>query len=148
MKKTHYSYEDFRFDIDELFTSFEDEKFEAIVAVARGGLTLGHFLASRLGIRRFYSIGSLSYDKEKKLQSLELGELPELGSFHKILLVDDIVDSGDTMIAITQAIQEKYQNLEVKTATLFYKKTASFTPDYKVREAHEWIEFFWEEDLG
>ena len=146
MKKTYYGYEDFCFDIDELFASFEDEKFEAIVAIARGGLTLGHFLAIRLGIREVYAMSAISYDDGAKLGELKLGVVPSLAGYRKILLVDDIVDSGDTMIAITKKLQGEYPNLQVKTASIFFKKTALFVPDYHVREAHEWIDFFWEGD--
>jgi xanthine phosphoribosyltransferase len=36
---------------------------------------------------------------------------------------------------------------EFKLASLFYKKTALVQPDFTVKEAPHWIDFFWEADL-
>ena len=65
----------------------------------------------------------------------------------KVLIIDDIVDSGETMEEILKILKEKFPYVEFRLATLFYKKTAVLQPDYSVREATQWINFFWEEDL-
>jgi len=44
-------------------------------------------------------------------------------------------------------LEEKYSHCEFKIATIYYKKTALIQPDFTVREAKKWIEFFWEIDL-
>ena len=59
----------------------------------------------------------------------------------------EILDSGETMREILKVLSEKFPNVEFKLATLFYKKTAVLRPDYSVREANEWIDFFWEIDV-
>ena len=51
------------------------------------------------------------------------------------------------MQEILRILKEKFPNVEFKLATLFYKKTAVLQPDYTVREATQWIDFFWEADL-
>jgi len=45
----------------------------------------------------------------------------------KVLIIDDIVDSGKTMIEVFKILNEKFPNTEFKLATLFYKKTALIT---------------------
>jgi hypoxanthine phosphoribosyltransferase len=51
------------------------------------------------------------------------------------LVVDDICDSGETLSNIVAGY----------TATLHYKKTASFTPDFYSKEVgDEWIVYPWE----
>ena len=51
------------------------------------------------------------------------------------LVVDDICDSGETLKNIVAGY----------TATLHYKKTASFTPDFYSKEVgDEWIVYPWE----
>ena len=51
------------------------------------------------------------------------------------LVVDDICDSGETLKNIVAGY----------TATLHYKKTASFTPDFYSKEVgEEWIVYPWE----
>ena len=65
----------------------------------------------------------------------------------RVLILDDIVDSGETMEEILKILNEKFPTVEFKLATLFYKKTAVLQPDYSVKEATQWIDFFWETDV-
>ncbi len=37
--------------------------------------------------------------------------------------------------------------LNLNLQHFFYKKTAVLQPDFAVREANEWIDFFWEVDV-
>jgi xanthine phosphoribosyltransferase len=62
-------------------------------------------------------------------------------------LVDDIVDSGESMVEILRILREKYPHCEFKIATIFYKPTALIQPNFSVKEAKAWIEFFWEVDV-
>ncbi|MBT6107952.1 MAG: phosphoribosyltransferase, partial [Campylobacteraceae bacterium] len=41
----------------------------------------------------------------------------------------------------------KYPSCEFKVATLFTKQTALMQPNYSIKEATQWIEFFWEIDI-
>lgn len=51
------------------------------------------------------------------------------------------------MREILKVLKEKFPKVEFKLATLFYKNTALIKPDFSVREANEWIDFFWEVDV-
>ncbi|MDD3463780.1 MAG: phosphoribosyltransferase family protein, partial [Sulfurospirillaceae bacterium] len=57
---------------------------------------------------------------------------------------DDIIDSGETMIEIKRVLTHLYPDIEIKVASVFYKEKALVRPDFSVREANEWIEFFWD----
>ncbi|MEA1917649.1 MAG: phosphoribosyltransferase family protein, partial [Campylobacterota bacterium] len=59
---------------------------------------------------------------------------------------DDIVDSGDTLKKVIEHLNEKHLHVELMSASIFYKKSALVEPDFKVKEAKEWIDFFWESD--
>ncbi len=61
----------------------------------------------------------------------------------KILIIDDIYDSGRTMQAVLGYLGKE----DVTTATLFWKETASQKPDYfaNVAKKEEWIIFPWEQ---
>ncbi|MBI3873540.1 MAG: phosphoribosyltransferase [Arcobacter sp.] len=146
MQKQYYGYNEFKFDVDELCVNFENETFEAIVGIARGGLTLTHFLATKLNLRDVFTINSISYDDMTKNSDTKIFNIPDLYKYKKILLVDDIVDSGETISNILEVFKDKFPNLECKVACLFYKKTAVIQPDFMVKEATAWIEFFWEVD--
>jgi xanthine phosphoribosyltransferase len=74
--------------------------------------------------------------------------IPELKEAQNVLIVDDIVDSGDTLIEVLRVLHESYPAVNFKTASLFYKKSAKIVPNWYVQEADRWIEFFWTVDLN
>ncbi|EPN6900846.1 phosphoribosyltransferase, partial [Campylobacter jejuni] len=72
---------------------------------------------------------------------------PDLSKHKKILLIDDIVDSGESLVEIKKVLLEKFPHIELKIATIFYKKTALLEPDFKAKEATEWVDFYWDINL-
>lgn len=147
MDKTYYSYDECINDCKVLIPQIKLYNPDAIVSIARGGLTLGHLLAEGLNKREVFSINSIHYQDDKKLDTFEIFNIPDISKFKKIILVDDIVDSGETMVEVIKVLSQKYPKCEFKIATIFYKLDAIIEPHFKVREAKEWIEFFWEVDL-
>jgi xanthine phosphoribosyltransferase len=141
-----YSYENFTNELDIFIGSFDSFEPDIILAIARGGVTLGHFISVKMGIRELYTLNSIHYDDKEKLDYISLTNIPNLGTKKRVLIVDDIIDSGDSMSEISKVLQKKYPENEYKIATLFYKKDASIQPDFALHEAKEWIEFFWEVD--
>ena len=147
MKKLYYGYDLFINDTQILVDKSRDFKPEILLAVARGGLTLSHLMAQAFNIRDLYTLNSIHYDGEKKLDSFDVFNIPDLSRANRVLIIDDIVDSGETMKEILFILKEKFPNIEFKIATLFYKNTALIKPDFSIREANEWIDFFWEVDV-
>ena len=143
----NYSFNEFIEDINFLSKKISSFSPDCIVAIARGGLTIGHFLAEKMDIREIYTINAISYEKDKKLKEIKIFNIPDLKNKKKVLLVDDISDSGDTLEKIINKLKKIYPSLEIKTATIFYKKTSKVIPDFKVKEAKEWINFFWENQI-
>lgn len=140
----HYSYSQFDDDVESLINDIKSFQPDIILAVARGGVTLGHFIAERMGIRALYTLNSIHYDDQEKLETIEVFNIPALGAGNNVLVVDDIIDSGETMVEILGILKEKFPQNHFKTATLFSKKTALIQPDFTCHEAKEWIAFFWE----
>ncbi|MEA3354839.1 MAG: phosphoribosyltransferase family protein [Campylobacterota bacterium] len=147
MIKTYYSYEECQKDCKVLLKQLKQYNPDAIIAVARGGLTLTHLLSYGLGIREVYSLNSVHYDDEKKLDTIEISNIPELSRFKKVVVIDDIVDSGDTIKTVISELKSRFINTDFKSAVIFYKPDAIVQPDFKVKEAQNWIDFFWEVDL-
>lgn len=141
----YYSYDEFAVDVKQMAKQIRDEfKPEAILAIARGGLTLGHSLAVALENRNLFSLNSIHYEGDKKLDTIDVFNVPDLSKFKKVLLVDDIIDSGESMVEIKRELLKRYPHLELKIATIFYKQKALLLPEYRVKEATEWVEFFWD----
>ena len=142
--KTYYNFEEFREDIKLLSKQIKEYNPDCLVPIARGGLTIGHFLAESLEIRDVVVINTKSYDKDKKLDKVEVFNIPNLSGFKKIVIVDDISDSGDTLEEVIKVIKTIYPDIEIKIATIFYKPTSKVIPDFKLKVAKDWIIFFWE----
>lgn len=134
-------------DTQELVNNCRIFEPEILLAVARGGLTLSHLMAQALNIRDLYTLNSIHYEGEKKLDTFNIFNIPDLSWANRVLIIDDIIDSGETMKEILSILKEKFPNIEFKIASLFYKTTALIKPDFSVREANEWIDFFWEVDV-
>ena len=140
-----YSYDEFAVDAKKMAKQIKDEfNPEVILAVARGGLTLGHSLAVALNNRNLFTLNSIHYEDTNKLDTINIFNVPDLSKYTKILLVDDIIDSGESMVEIKRELLKRYPNLDIKIATVFYKEKALLLPEFKVKEAHDWIEFFWD----
>jgi len=145
--KRYYSYENFRNDTCKLISEVKNFEAEAIVAVARGGLSLSHCMAEGLNIRDVQSIRTELYDKECKREKLSLFGECSLGHVKRVLVVDDIADSGETLSFIMEYLKKNFAEIEFKSSALFYKRTSIYEPDFWINEADAWIEFFWEKDF-
>ncbi len=143
----YYGYDDFKNDTNILLKKISDFKPEAVVGIARGGLTLSHAIAEGLDIRDVQTIKTEHYDKTKKLDTLTLSGKCNFKHQRKVLVVDDISDSGDTLKAVMEYFTSEFKDIEFRTCTLFYKKTSIYEPTYWVNDADEWIDFFWESDF-
>ena len=97
-----------------------------IYGIPRGGLIPAVLLSHKLGIPVTQNLKSYS------------------------LIVDDMVDSGETMkIALTEA-KLSSSNKKVYTAVLFKRDTSTFTPDFHGRELSEpsWVVYPWENKMN
>jgi xanthine phosphoribosyltransferase len=140
----NYNYNELENDITTLSKKVQDFKADAILAIARGGLIPAQLLAYRLDIRVLQSVQIQSYDKQTQRDTLTMLDTTELTHASRILIVDDIIDSGDTMTYLLLHVRKKYPHIKFKIASLYYKTTASIQPDFTCKEATEWINFFWE----
>lgn len=116
------------------------EKFDLIVAIARGGLTISHMLSDflRLPITSF-TITSYHDLKQHStpIVTFRLGD--ELRG-KRLLLVDDVSDTGKTFTRGVEYLREVGAE-NVRTVALFVKPHTEFTPDYHGREVSEWVVF-------
>lgn len=148
MNKRYYPYEEFKEDVKLLANQLQNLDVDALIGIARGGLTLTHALASALELRSVYSINSIGYEGTQKLDDIKVFNIPELSNYKSVILVDDIVDSGETIEKVLESLKEHYPNLKIQTLSIFYKDSATHNPDFKLHHADEWIEFFWELDYN
>jgi len=146
MEKIYYAYGEFREDLKAL-TQKIDQTFDVLIPISRGGLSMGQMLGEFYDIREVYAINTIGYDDTKKLDEVRVFNVPTLQNNQSVLIVDDIVDSGDTLVEVLKVLKEHYPQTTFKTASIFYKPTAVIEPTWWVKEPKGWIEFFWSEDL-
>jgi xanthine phosphoribosyltransferase len=145
--KQYYSYDDFKRDTRLLIKDVKGIAPDAIVGIARGGLTLSHAVAEGLKIREVQTMRTELYDVSCKREQIELFGSCNFKNSKKVLVLDDIADSGETLHSIMNYLESEFQDIEFISATLFYKKSSCYEPHFWVREAENWIEFFWEKDF-
>jgi hypothetical protein len=64
--------------------------------------------------------------------------LAERTTGRKVLLVDDVCDTGDTFELASKHLDERLKPEQIRTAVLHFKKTSSFTPDYYAGRIVKW----------
>jgi len=64
-------------------------------------------------------------------------------SSRRVLVVDDVADSGESLIIIKKYLESKRPS-DLKVSTLFTKPWSKMIPDYYVAKTDAWIIFPWE----
>ena len=111
--------------------------FDQIICIARGGMRVGDVL-SRIFDTPLAILSTHSYTAEG---GTIRGELviaehmtmtkPRLGD--RVLLVDDMVDSGHTLAKVVATLPVRYPNIaSLKSAVLWWKACSVFRPDFHV----------------
>lgn len=118
---------------------------EIIVAVARGGLVPAGALSYSMGVKLSDAINVEFYtDVHETLPDPVLLEPlldTESISGKRLLVVDDVADSGRTL-ALVLKLLEGY-GCEVRSAVVYAKSASEVEPDYVWRRTDEWIVFPW-----
>ena len=131
----------------ELAQTIADDGYEPeiIIAVARGGLVAAGALSYALGVKLSDAINVEFYtDVHTTLPDpILLEPLLDVASIsgRKLLVVDDVADSGRTMKLVLEILRE--QGAEVRSAVLYEKSVSVVKPDYTWRHTDEWIVFPW-----
>jgi hypoxanthine phosphoribosyltransferase len=116
---------------------------DEVVAISRGGLTLGHLMTDLLTVPistfTIQSYTNLQVQGEVKITK------PLTTPIHDkhILLVDDVSDSGKTILRAMEYLTAQ-QPKKVTTLTMFYKPHSVYKPDYFAKTTSAWIMFPYE----
>jgi hypothetical protein len=117
-------------------------KPQAVVGVAHGGVFVGGALSSALGCEFFpVRISRRSRDKGAAKPKLS-GEMPPELKGKRVLIVDDVVSSGDTLELAT-ALALKVGAREVKTAALV-ARPGGFAPGFCALPTDALVVFPWD----
>ena len=117
---------------------------DIIVALARGGYVPARLLCDFLDVENLVSIQSQHWTEAAKKEEraiIKYSYKIDL-SGHRVLVVDDICDTGESLILAKNYILENWKPAELKIATLqWISPVAKIKPDYYTIEVKDWTWF-------
>ena len=147
-KHLYVSYDEYHNLIEKLAIKIHqsDWEFDTILCLARGGLRPGDIL-SRIFDKPLAIMSTSSYRADSgttqgKLDIARFITTPKGEIAGKVLLVDDLADSGKTLNAVIEQLRGNYKPItELRSAVIWTKGVSKFNPDYSVEElpTNPWI---------
>jgi hypoxanthine phosphoribosyltransferase len=131
----------------ELAQAIADDGFEPdlIVSIARGGLFLAGALGYALAVKNLHVINVEFYDGVGTTLDMPvmLPPVPSAVDFSakKVLIADDVADSGKTIALVHAFIADHVA--ELRCAVIYEKPRSLMKCDYVWRRTDRWINFPW-----
>jgi len=148
MNDLHVSWDAYHRLIERLALQVHDSgwSFDAIVCLARGGLRVGDVL-SRVFDKPLGVLFTSSYREEAGTRQSTLQIAEHLSSAAPLpgprwLLVDDLVDSGATLVEVIPVLKARQPHVqEIRSAVIWRKGASVVAPDYFVESlpTNPWI---------
>ena len=120
----------------------------AILGISRGGLIPAAILSYMLDVRLIQAVRVQHYDdQDNRLESgPQFIEGPQpFASFNietqRLLVVDDIIDTGETLKLVLEAVQPHAD--EIKVAALYVRSNQKHSADWYWKVEDEWVVFPW-----
>ena len=147
-KHLYVSYDEYHNLIERLAVKIHQSgwEFDNILCLARGGMRPGDLL-SRIFDKPLAIMSTSSYRAgagtvQGHLDVARYITTPKGEIAGRVLLVDDLADTGHTLNAVIDTLKDNYQPItELRSAVICTKGVSSFKPDYSVEflESNPWI---------
>ncbi len=140
MSDLYISWEEYHAKIEQLAAQIyrSQWEFDQILCLARGGLRIGDILSrifeKPLAILSTSSYGGRDFQERGSLKIAHSITMTTDTLSKRILLVDDLVDSGVTLLQILEWLQQhqEFDITEVRSAVLWVKSCSVAKPDYYI----------------
>jgi hypoxanthine phosphoribosyltransferase len=118
-------------------------QFDLVIGIARGGIPVAMVIGDLLNLEiDIVKVKSYTGIKERVKPKI-LTKLSKGIRGKKVLIVDDLIEYGDTMKTVM-----RYLNLQkpasIKTAVLYKKPWSTIEPDFHNKTVDTWIVFPWD----
>lgn len=122
-----------------------NKKYDRVVTLAKGGWPMTRSLVDFLEVKKVASIGIKFYSGvDERLEKPQIyQDLPEDVRGEKVLLFDDVADTGESLIYARDHLLENGV-AEVDTAAIFYKHHSKIKPTFFAEETEAWVIFPYE----
>lgn len=112
---------------------------DLIVAIGRGGYMSARIMSDYLDVFDLTDVKIEHYHVAHKERFARIRyPLAADVSGKRVLLVDDVSDSGDTFEVAIRHLCERGEPAELRTAVLHHKLVSIFTPDFIAEVVREW----------
>lgn len=119
-------------------------RFDVVVGIARGGVPLAMVISDEIGARlEIVNVKSYNGMRGERVNPRILTTLTSSVEGRRVLLVDDLVEEGDTMKEMASYL-EKQRPGKLMTAAMFRKPWSRVVPDFCVKQVDRWVVFPWE----
>jgi len=147
-KHLYVSYDEYHNLIERLAVKIHESgwEFDNILCLARGGMRPGDLL-SRIFDKPLAIMSTSSYRAgagtvQGRLDVARYITTPKGEIAGRVLLVDDLADTGHTLKAVIDTLEANYSPItELCSAVIWTKGVSAFSPDYSVDflETNPWI---------
>ena len=147
-KHLYVSYDEYHSLIEKLAIKVHQSgwQFDTILCLARGGMRPGDIL-SRIFDKPLAIMSTSSYRSEAgkvqgKLDVARYITTPQGEIAGRVLLVDDLADTGHTLNVVIGQLRDNYKPIsELRSAVIWTKGVSAFLPDYSVEflPTNPWI---------
>jgi len=118
-------------------------RFDLIISISRGGALVSRILSDHLDLS-ILNLGIRSYSSIEERTGVTFYQpLSVTVSGRRVLLVDEISDTGSTFVAALDYLQQQGVAV-VKTACLVVKSKSQLRPDFVVEKTDQWVVFPYE----
>lgn len=121
-EKRYYTWSEFDADVRKIAEWARPFNFKSVYGVPRGGLIVAVAISHLLDILLVMSHDDITRDT---------------------LVVDDIVDKGDTMKRLLVTVSGK-----IKVASIFFHEDSCYRPHFFAQEKKDWVVFPWETEAS
>lgn len=112
---------------------------DIIVAISRGGCTPARVICDYLDVFDLDVIKIEHYHGTQKQNQVRLRyPISADVSGRRVLLIDDVSDTGDSFKLGIEHLLESSRPADLKTAALHHKIVSSYTPDFCAEIVHSW----------
>lgn len=124
-----------------------ERHYDALLMITRGGMVPACLISERMDIRNIM-VAAVAFSPDEAAGELRFLQFPqpEMLRGKRVLIVDDVWDSGETIVSARDRVLAAEG--EVDVAVLHYKPDASrypdTGPDYVAESTTDWIVYPWD----
>jgi len=124
--------------LEEVAQKISDFSPDSIIGIVRGGIIPARLLSTYLNVKHIYCLNVVKKDASRIVETEITIDL----SGKKILLIEDMLETGQSLIVAKKYLEEK--GATVKTACLYIMPISKIKPDYYLKSVEQLETFPWE----